>query len=312
MDPVYTQIKTNESADIESCDDHNRVPSKNEVTKKPPVRRSCLQKCCRVTLIVILVLLTLLIGLVLASYLWFSHQVQIWTTTSSPVDNMPKVVVPADELETFKREVEDFGNYLTTGASDTPFKKPKPLKITERNLNGLADDSDFLEGHSYTHVVPNKMTTDICLPMDDFPGGRGRYLVGKETIVWDPEKSLIHSKLVLVTSRPEEVFYDVIFHFGEDSGGMSLTTQSAFFAPMDWTAPQTLLDEDRNLLGSLTKDEKDWLSRIRKIALKDGKIIVRAEDDMVPHHRRLLGEAVEALSNNAGWKARIARRFVGF
>lgn len=310
MDPVYTQVKTNESADIESCDDHNRLPSKNEVTKKSPVRHSCLQKCCRVTLIVILVLLALLIGLVVASYLWFSHQVQIWTTTSSPVDNMPKVVVPADELETFKHEIENFGNYLTTGAVDTPFKKPKPLKITERNLNGLADDSEFLEGHSYTHLVPNEVSIDICYPMDDFPGGSGRYLVGKQTVIWDPEKSEIRTKLVLVTSSPEQVFYDAAFYFEEDSGGMSLTTQSAFFAPADWTAPQTFLDEDRNLFGSLSNDEKDWLSRIRKIALKDKKIIIRAEDDMV-HHRRLLGEAVDVLSNNAGWKARIARRFVG-
>jgi len=307
-DPVYTQIKTKEGADIESCDEHNRSPSKDEITKKAPARRSCLRNCCCITLIIIGVLLSLLTGVVVASYVWFSHQVRTWTTTNTPVDDMPTVIVAADKLETFKHEVEGFENYLEMGVTDASLK-PKPLVVSERHLNGLASDSDFLQGHSYTHLLTNEVTIDICLPMDKFPGGKGRYLVGKGSLVWDPDKSEIHTKLVLETSSPEQLFSDATFHLEKDDSGMlNLTTLSAYFAPIDWTAPTSFLEEERNLLESLSEDEKTWLSRIRRVALKEGKIIVRPS---LPDQRRLLGEAADMPSKKVGWKTLLARHLVG-
>lgn len=291
---VYTQLKTQEIDDIESCDDHNRSPLIDQVTKKQPVRRSCLKKWCYITLVVFL---TLLMGLGIGSYMWFSHQLHTWTTMSPSVDILPMVVVPVDKLEIFKNEAKAFADYLEIGDSNTS-PEHKPLEVTERNLNGLAYQSKFLQGHTYTHFVTNEVTIDICLPMDNFPGGKGRYLVGKETLVWDPEKSEIHTKLVLETSSSERVFYDATFHFETDnSGNLNLMLLSGYFAPLDWTAGKSFLDEHKNLLEYLQEDQLLWLRRIRRVSLKEEKVIIRAAlDNMVPNDG---GSYPDTLNNRA-------------
>jgi len=107
--------------------------------------------------------------------------------------------------------------------------------------------------------------------MDDLPGGKGKYLVGKNTLVWDPEKSEIHTKLVLETSSSEQVFYDATFYFETDH--MNLILLSAYFAPLDWTVSKNFLDEQRNLLEYLEDYPVDLISRI---ALNKEKVIISA------------------------------------
>jgi len=262
MDSVYTQLKTQDSDDIESCD--KSPPLIDKVTKMQPMRRSCLKKWCYITLVI---LLTLLMGLFLASYICLSRHVHTWTITTPSIDSLPTVVVPADELEIFKKEVKAFANDLEIGK----YYKLKPLEVTERNLNGLAYQSEFLQGHTYTRLVTNEVTMDICFPMDDFPGGKGRYLVGKNTLVWDPEKSEIHTKLVLKTSSSEQVYYDATFYFETDH--MNLELLSAYFAPLDWTVPKHFLDKQRNLLEYLGEYP---VGRISSIALREEKVIISA------------------------------------
>lgn len=156
MDSVDTQLKTKDTNGIESCNNHNRSQLIDQL-----VLRSCLKKWCCINLVL---LLTLPIGLVSASYVWFPNHVHTWTTTSSPFHSMPIVPLLADNLEIFKNEAKVFVNNLHLGVSDTS-PKPNPLEVTEQNLNRIAYQSN---------VVTNEVTIDICLPIDDFPGGTGR------------------------------------------------------------------------------------------------------------------------------------------
>jgi len=148
MDSVDTRLKTKDSNGIESCNNHNR-----SLLIDQPVRRSCLKKWSYINLVL---LLTLPIGL---------FSVHAWTTTSSPFHSMPLVPLLADNLEIFKNESIVFVNNLQLGVSDTS-PKPNPLEVTEQNFNRIAYQSN---------VVTNAVTIDICLPMDDFPGGTGRH-----------------------------------------------------------------------------------------------------------------------------------------
>ena len=266
--------------------------------------------------------MALLIGLGIASYIWFSRQVQTWTTTTPPVNSLPVVIMPEEELDFFKDQAQSFVDILQ---SDTPGFPPLPLIVKQRSLNGIATDSDFLKGHMNTIMKNNKVIIDISLPMDAFPGGKGRYLVGKETFMWDPKTSEIHTKLILETSSSEQIFYDVTFSLDkdDDSGRWNLVLLSAYFGPMDWTAPEELLDERKNLLDDIYDcDDYDdncdhahkILNGIRKVDLRKKQVIFRAaaQGNKAQNHRRLMDRALGTVSKKFGWKIQLARHLVRF
>lgn len=315
MSSIYTAVKAID--DIESVDVHNRSPSADQVTTKPQlVRHSGLRKCLRVTLVVIGVLLAVLIALCIFSYVWLSGQVYRWTTPIS--HGLPSSRVSDADLVIFKDQARSFNDLLQTGVIF-----PDDLIVTEQNLNGLAYASDFLKGNMNTHLKTNQATIEISLPMDNFPGGKGRYLVGKETFVWVPETSEIHTKLVLETSIKEETFFDATFHLSRDYNKWNLMLVSAYFAPKEWFAPKDFLDEHDNLLyGVYNCDGNDEdcqqvrnvLNRLHKVILKEKQVIFRAgpEEDTAPHHNRVLAATTKTASYEPGWKVNLARHLVGF
>jgi len=322
MDSVYTKIQPLEIIDIESCDTHNRSPLPGQLTNKRPVRRSCIRTCCWITLAIFGVLVALLIGLGVASYVWCFRQVQIWTTTTLPIDSLPMVIVPKEELDFFKDQAKSFVDILQ---GDAPGFPPLPLIVEQRSLNGLATDSDFLKGHMNTIMKRNEVTIDISLPIDGFPGGKGRYLVGKETLVWDPETSQIHTKLILESNSQTEVFYDAMFSLGKDdkSGRWNLVLRSAYFGPMNWNAPRDLLDKRTNLLDDAydcddyDKDcnhVRQILNGIINVDLKEKQVVflVAAQANMASNRRQLLDKAAGIVSKKLSWKVQLARRLVRF
>lgn len=322
MDSIYTKIQPLENSDIENYDDHNRSPLPGQPTKKRLARRSCLGTCCWITLTIFGVLVALLIGLGVASYIWFSRQVQTWTTTTSPVNSLPVVIVPEEELDLFKDQAQSFVDILQ---SDTPGFPPLPLIVEQRSLNGIATNSDFLKGHVNTIMKNNKVTVDISLPMDAFPGGKGRYLVGKETFMWDPKTSKIHTKLILETNSSEQIFYDLTLSLDKDgdSGRWNLVLLSAYFGPMDWTAPKELLDKRKNLLDDIYDcDDYDdncdharkILNGIRMVNLRKKQVVFRAaaQGNKAQNHRRLMDRALGTVSKKFAWKIQLARHLVRF
>jgi len=317
MASVYTKIKSVEIDDIESLDNHNRSPSAGQVTKLRSKRRSCLRKCLCITFVVIGLLLAILIAMCVASYVWVSSQVHRWTIPISPTHGLPLVRVTDTELTIFKDQAKSFVDLLQAGVV-----VPEDLIVTERNLNGLAWASDFVS-NAIAHLKTNQVTIDMSLPMDKFPGGKGRYFVGKGTFVWVPETSEIHTKLVLETSIQEEVFYNATFHLSSEGDMWNLMLLSAYFAPMDWSAPKDFLDEHRNLLDdvySCDDDRKECqqarniLNGIHKVILQEKQIVFRAalEEDTSPQRHRFLAGAAKTASYEPGLRVQLARYLVGF
>lgn len=322
MNSVYTKLEA-QDVDIESCDDNHRHPSPSQATKKETKRRSCLGKCCCILLVLLGVLVAILTALGIYFYIQISFAVKTWTTTSSPIDSLPIVIVPEKEISLFKLEGKAFVDSLS---DDTPHSAPSPFVVKQRIVNGLANDSEFLKGHLNTIMKTNEVTIDISLPMDKFPGGKGRYLVGKETFVWNPNNSEIHTKLVLNTSVADQVFYDAKFSLtkDEENGRWDLELLSGYFAPMDIFSDgrQNLLKDiyecDSNgYLDDSSDDEYDMCVILRNVLngigvdLKEEEVVFTVTENGVRNYRRLL-ERADWTGSNMPWKVKFYRRLAGF
>ncbi len=138
---------------------------------RPP--RGCLFYGC-LTLIVMMSLVVL--GLFLA-YRYFLGTVEEYTETSPRP--MPKVEMPAEQVQALKQEVEDFRK-----AVEEPGDEPRRLVLTSDGLNALIADRDP-RAADWVHleIVGDRLTGEISIPLEElgFAPLRGRYLNGKAT-----------------------------------------------------------------------------------------------------------------------------------
>jgi len=322
---AYTKIKPED--DFESVAYTGKpvmakYPANKTASARRPVKRSsCLKTCLVVTLAV----LGVMVGLTLATgvyvYMRISGLVSQYTV-ANPMADMPNaVVVTEEDLTVFKDEAKLFFHNIQQAGST-----PQKFTASATNLNGLVSASNFLRGNAYAHLETNEVTLDFSLPMDGFPGGNGRYLLAKETLVWDPESSELHTKMnIILEEEKETTLYDAKFHLGHTTDGSdrwNLMLLDFYMAPLDWTAPRDFIDEDRNLLNYLydanCDDEDDVeaceharnvLHSFNKILLNEDEIMFQAGHDNVEH--RVLTESDKLSSNKLGWKY-FARRLVGF
>lgn len=306
---TYSKVRPDESNDTERNDDESLLSgkplqrahlAKNKATHlaKNKARRSGAKTClCRTLICATLLSALLLVTVGICGYAFVSREVREWTVTE-PGPSMPIIEVPKEELEVFKDQAKLFWDLLQT---DTV---PSNLVVSQRELNGLKSESTFLRGHTFTELETNKVTTDISLPMDGFPGGWGRYLVGTQTKVWDPESSEFHAKMY--NGDTEKTLWEVKFHLSRlDDGTWNLVLLHGQF--LEWAVPQSVIDEKVDLLEGLYNCEdgdddclraRNVLDRLSDIELKKGEIVISTRGKA---NRRALVEDKQA-SFKPGWK----------
>lgn len=297
------------ATDIES---HEVVVVK-KTTRAPPTKakgRSCLKTCLCVVLVLLGMFVTVVLVAGTCAYKWMAGNVEEWTVTEP--NSLPVVNVPDEELEIFKDQAKLFYDQIQAG------KVPNDFIVTETNLNGLAAASDYLRGNAYAEMESNKVIVSLSLPMDFLPGGKDRYLVGTETLTWDPETSLLHVKMEpLDTYR--KTYFDLQFHLSLLDDGKTLNLEVLSGEFLDWTIPQDFIDEHNNLLEDFydcDNDHDEDCEHVRK-ALYNLDEVSLEKDQVVFHPRpmaglhRALAERFTA-SNKSGWKTRFGRHLVGF
>jgi len=312
----YTKIK---SVDIESYDPDLAIyPTKTAVApeaaafieeQKKRRRRGCLKTCLCVTLGItgLLVFLALLAGFF--AYTWMAGHVKALTVTQ-PVE-LPVVHVSNEDLEVFKDEAKLFFDLIQAG------QVPDDFVATADNLNGLAATSDFLRGNAFASMEENKVTFSLSLPMDGFPGGKGRFLVATETVTWDPDTSVLHAKMVSPEDKKEtqaKTFYDIQLHLSRmDDGKLNLVVLSG--ECFGHVIPQEWIDKHQNILEDLydcddddddCKHARKFIDGVEEIALQEKQVVFRGRGDgSIAHggYRRLSSEPYEL-----GWKGQLIRR----
>jgi len=335
----YTKIRPNDDVDSSVVYTGKAVglvyPSTAPAAaKKKKVKRS--RSCCKTCLWVTLVLFGLVVGLTICAgvkvYMLMAGVVQQYTVVGPMADMPDAVLVPEEDLTVLKDQAVLFLDTIQAGGSAPP---PNDVTVTETNLNGLASASDFLRGKAYAWLQRNEVTVDLSLPTDGLPGGKGRYLVAKNGLTWDPESSELRTyTTVRLEDDGEAVIYDATFHLGRTTNGddrWNLNLVNLQYPPMDWTAPRDFIDEDSNLLDLLydadcsSLDDNDGgdymeacehsrnaLHGLTNIFLNEEEIVFQAGSNDNQAQHRVLVEAVKVLSNKPDWKIQLARYLVGF
>jgi hypothetical protein len=123
------------------------------------------------------VLVALLLVSLTGGYFWVRHQVQRFTVAGMddlPHPPLPVAPLPEAEVEVVKDKTKLFWDLLRAGTTT-----PESLTMTQDELNGIIASSDYLRGHAFASFTDNGWSTELVLPADHLPGGKGRYFAGK-------------------------------------------------------------------------------------------------------------------------------------
>jgi len=302
-----------DTVDIEMDEDIGRpllvetsFPSQKKTQRR---HRSCAYYLCGGLCLV----LGLLLGLAVLASIWaygfLSREVQEWTVTD-PGPPLPVVLAPIFEMDDFENQAEVFYETLQEGRSP-----PNPLVATAKVINGflVLSRSDFLRGNAWVHMEANEVLTLVRSPMDAWPGGKGRFLVGTQRLRWDPTTSSIH--ISLYNEETGKVLWDAKFLLEKDESVWRLQVLSGQF--LDWVLPQDFIQEEVNLLedfyhchrhDQFCQEMRTLLDGLSEISLEEDQVVLRATKK--DHEHRALGAANAATAPNH-WKIRLARHLAG-
>lgn len=291
--PLLEDIET--AVPVSPDDRYPVKPSKHSNDKKHKCckRRKCIKKVL-FRLAKVVLILCLIAGFISAiagirAYKWMSKEVKHWTVTE-PNRSLPSIDVSKAENEIFKTRAKLFWETIQAG------KIPEDFIATATNLNGLAANSDFLKGNAFAEMKSNQVKISVSLPADGLPGGKGRFLVGTETITWDPETSIL--RLAMEPMDPTmETMYDLEFSLTKQDDGKTINLEILSGRVLEWTVPQEFVDEHNNLLEDLydcdchdkgCKRTRKFLEGLAEISVENDQIVFHSKQDEADGNRVLL------------------------
>uniref|UniRef100_A0A7S1Y3F9 Uncharacterized protein n=1 Tax=Grammatophora oceanica TaxID=210454 RepID=A0A7S1Y3F9_9STRA len=204
-------------------------------------------------------------------------------TTQTPLD-LPEVHLSKHELHALKKRLRTFHHDLHHG------KTPEhDLVLTEQEINGLICDNDHHHddnvcGHVHTTILENRIEADFSFPADDAPGGEGRYLVGKKTVVSVPDENkesayAMHHTLT-VHGGPQDEDFTVMDATSTIDLAAELNVQILSAEMFGWMATDAFVQrflEGRNWAEHMCPEAKKAVSHIAGVSIGDGKIVVHVE-----------------------------------
>lgn len=215
-----------------------------EKGKRCEKKRRCLKKILKVAFLLFAIFGVITLVGSIHAYKRMAREVKHWTVTEPHL--LPRVDSSAEEAEMFKSRAKLFWKTIKAG------KIPEDFVATSLDLNKLAAETDFLSGNAYAELSENEVKISISLPADGLPGGKGRYLVGTETVTWDPEHSLLRLKMEPM-DQTMETMYDITFSLTKEltKEDEQLNLQVVSGQVLEWTIPQDFIEEENNLLEDL-------------------------------------------------------------
>jgi len=250
-------------------------------------------RCLCWILAILAVLLLLTIVLVATGALfWARYEVKRFTVKGAQ-STLPILQIPAGDLEIIKDEAKLFWDQLRMDV--TP---QKDLVITEADMNGLIASSNYLRGHALVTISKDKWETELVLPTDKLPGGKGRYFVGR-SIVETSEADQGEASNIVTQLTPKHAIQGLNFErilsgkylvYSSDNNNNNenkkLTMELEYGQFLNWIAPDDWIARHENLLDCDYYDDHGdnfdkhdcqeiikTLARLERISILDKKIV---------------------------------------
>jgi hypothetical protein len=104
------------------------------------------------------------------AYGWAKDQV-VKYTSETPLE-LPSSDVSEEEVEAISAKLEEFQEQFEQGES------PQEFVITVDEINALIAKNPELKGRVYVSIVDENLKADVSFPVDELPGGKGRFFNG--------------------------------------------------------------------------------------------------------------------------------------
>jgi hypothetical protein len=131
--------------------------------------------------------------------LYSAVQSQIAKYTSTTPVELPTVDISDEEIQAIKTKMADLKTQFDSNAA------PQEFVITEDEINALiAGDSD-LKGRVFIEIDEGQITAKVSIPLDNIPGGKGRYFNGSASLKVKMENGVLVANVIDAEVNGEEV-----------------------------------------------------------------------------------------------------------
>lgn len=255
--------------------------------------RKCLCLTLGISLALLFVTTTIVVG---SAYVWMRHQVKRFTVDSAPT--LPFYPLPDVELELAKDEAKLFWDTLAAG------RVPREdLVLTQAILNGFIAHSDFLRGHATVTLGEAQVATQLALPADGLPGGKGRFLVGDGLVTTEATASETRIAASLTPAYKIEgldfatiLWTTLVAHREADKAVLV----ADYGQLLNWVIPDDWIAERNNLLTCDEEDDDEDREECEAFMEIVGRLEGRLEQNQIVLH------ALETTSDDGGGNRRLA------
>jgi len=121
------------------------------------------------------VAVALIMGLtVFAGFRFYRNQLAKYTSETAL--ELPSAEITEEEVQAVVARLEDFRDQFDKGEA------PQELVITLEEINALIANNPDLRGKVYVTIVDGDLKADVSFPLDEIPGGKGRFFNGSATL----------------------------------------------------------------------------------------------------------------------------------
>lgn len=164
----------------------------------PPRQGGCRWGCvlwgCLGTTVVVSVILGLM---AFASYRFYINQLNKYTS-ESPLE-LPSSDVSEEEVQLVVDRLDSFRDQFDQGEA------PQDLVITVDEINALISRNPDLRGRVYVTIVEGDLNADVSFPLDEIPGGTGRYFNGSARLHVELENGVLVAHVVSAEANGEPI-----------------------------------------------------------------------------------------------------------
>jgi hypothetical protein len=161
--------------------------------------------------------LLLMAGLGFGGYWFRAKQVEKYTDVE-PAD-IPAVEMEEEELQRLQERIESFSKRIAPGKPDAELadddaelageeeaelaEAPMELVLTADEINALIYSNESLRGMVHVVLEDGNVRGEVSVPLDEFPGGKGRYFNADAELEVSMENGVLVVKLVDATVKGE-------------------------------------------------------------------------------------------------------------
>lgn len=211
-----------------------------------------------------MLLMTLLASVgVWAGYRFYQSQLEQFTADAPVV--LPGVDVSQEQVDATVQKLEDFEQQFEDGQS------PQELIITIEEINALIARNPDLRGRVSVSIEEGNLRANVSVPLDELPGGKGRFFNGSLTMHVELEEGVLIAYLVEAEANGRAV-------------------------------PEFLMStlRDENLAKDLYRDVEiaRTLQRCEKLTVEPDRIILRVKQKANQPPEQVQGEVSEEFNTS--------------